>query len=150
MAKTAPLTPLGAAMAHLQLGKFSQRAAGQTTAKRPDRRAAAVAAGARGTSAQPLSNATRAGNYRTQNAGGKAKFCAQLTPAQARRLRKKSKTLEGHAQAARAGAYDRSSAALTGTDRDYASPVVTAGRMTGPEYDRMRAAQVAVYARVAK
>lgn len=92
------------------------------TADRADR---ARLAGNLGTSALPLTNARRAGNYRTQRVSVPGTPCFQLTPAQARRLRKKAKTLEGHAQAVRAGAYDGSPKSLTGAGRNYTTQLTT-------------------------
>lgn len=55
-----------------------------------DRAVRAGLAGLRGISTKPTPGARRAANYRRQRAGAPAKFCAQLTGKQAKRLRKQA------------------------------------------------------------
>lgn len=50
----------------------------------------AASNGQAGISADPLRGSTRAANYRRQRAGAPGKFVAQLTPKQAKRLRKQA------------------------------------------------------------
>lgn len=83
-------------------------------------------AGDRGASAPPLAGSRRAANYRHQRAGAPGKFCAQLTPKQAKRLRKQA---------------NRHSDRIS----QYETAARQAGQMAGAEYDRMRAAQMAAY-----
>lgn len=118
--KKGRLSPLGAALAAQQLGRFAQKGKVDRPA-RPNAAKLAEMAGDLGTAASPLSNATRAEHYRTQRAGGKAKFCAQLTPKQAKRLRKKSRaSLPERASAALAGAFDNSPKRATLVDAQLA------------------------------
>lgn len=55
-----------------------------------DRAILAKMAGRDSDHATPMSGARRAANYRRQRAGAPAKFCTQLTPKQAKRLRKQA------------------------------------------------------------
>lgn len=95
MSKQGRLSPLGAATAHLQLGRFAQARPvvslrGKVPAGAMPVLKLADIAGGRGVSATPMSGARRAANYRHQRAGAPGKFCAQLTARQAKRLRKKA------------------------------------------------------------
>lgn len=90
MTKHGALKPLASAIAHAQAGQF---APGVPRDKAPTGSVPvaqlAQFAGDRADVTPPMDNTARATSYRGQRGNGT--FCAQLTPAQSRRLRKKGR-----------------------------------------------------------
>jgi hypothetical protein len=91
--KKGRLSPLGAAMAHHQVGRFAQaqpRQEGKSVAAAANAVRLATSAGQLGRAAQPMENGRRAENYRRQRGG----LAPVLTDRQRRRLRKKRLSAE--------------------------------------------------------